>query len=80
MIQNQKLPQFQKEMELLKKESLKHSSINENQKKKFSSEIMMFKTEHIKNTIQKKQSFCFFSFFNCLSAHDDAMNVKRKPH
>ena len=57
MIQNQKLPQFQKEMELLKKESLKHSSINENQKKKFSSEIMMFKTEHIKNTIQKKQKF-----------------------
>ena len=44
-------------MELLKKESLKHSSINENQKKKFSSEIMMFKTEHIKNTIQKKQKF-----------------------
>ena len=57
MIQNQKLPQFQKEMELFKKESLKHSSINENQKKKFSSEIMMFKTEHIKNTIQKKQKF-----------------------
>jgi hypothetical protein len=44
-------------MELLKKESLKHSSINENQKKKFSYEIMMFKTEHIKNTIQKKQKF-----------------------
>lgn len=50
---NKNLHPLLREMESLKEEVKKSNKVNEELKKKFSSEIKMFKPSEIKNTISK---------------------------